>query len=124
MSYVSGDVVTSPERLGRELRSARQSARRSLRSEAGDAGISAAYLQKLERGQVDEPSPKILKSLASVLELEYSRLMELAGYGIPTSRPRQDPLAARFASADLTQAEEQAVAAFIDHLMAQRQPGS
>jgi transcriptional regulator with XRE-family HTH domain len=123
MSHVS-DELTSPERLGRELRSARQSVGTSLRHVAGDAGISAAYLQKLERGQVDEPSPKILKRLASVLALEYRRLMELAGYGVPSSRPRQDPLSARFASADLTQAEEQAVAAFIDHLLAQRPPRS
>lgn len=116
--------MTSPERLGRELSSARLSVGKSLRNVAGDAGISAAYLQKLERGQVDGPSPKILKSLASVLALEYPRLMELAGYGVPSSRPRQHPLSARFASADLTQAEEQAVAAFIDHLLAQRPPRS
>lgn len=114
--------MASPARLGRELRSARQSVGRSLRSIAGDAGISAAYLQKLERGQVEEPSPRILKSLASVLAIEYRRLMELADYGVPSSRPRSHPLSARFAAADLTQAEEQAVAAFIDHLLAQRPP--
>ncbi len=114
------DTQASPQRLGRELSAARESSRRSLRDVAGTAAISAAYLQKLERGQVQEPSPRILQRLARVLQLEYARLMDLAGYNMPTSRPRPDPLAARFAAADLTAAEERAVAAFIDHLVAQR----
>ena len=115
-----GDTVGSPQRLGRELASARQSIGRSLREVAGNADISPAYLQKLERGQVEEPSPKILQRLAAVLPLDYHKLMELAGYDMPTTRPRQDPLPARLAAVDLTQAEERAVAAFIDHLVAQR----
>ena len=115
-----GDATASPARLGRELASARQTTSRSLREVASEAGISAAYLQKLERGQVEEPSPRILQRLASALNLEYRDLMELAGYDVPSGRVRQHPLAARFAGADLTQAEERAVAAFIDHLVAQR----
>lgn len=115
-----GDDTASPARLGRELASARGAANRSFREVAGDAGISAAYLQKLERGQVEEPSPRILQRLATALDLDYRYLMELAGYDAPSRRGRQHPLAARFAGADLTQAEERAVAAFIDHLVAQR----
>ena len=116
-----GDALASPERLGRELLSARQASGRSLRDVAGESDISAAYLQKLERGQVDEPSPKILQRLAAVLQLDYRKLMELAGYDLPPSRVRRHPLGARFAAADLTEAEQRAVAAFIDHLVAQRE---
>jgi transcriptional regulator with XRE-family HTH domain len=115
------DALASPERLGRELSSARQASGRSLRDVAGESEISAAYLQKLERGQVDEPSPKILQRLATVLQLDYRKLMELARYDLPPSRVRRQPLAARFAAADLTEVEQRAVAAFIDHLVAQRQ---
>ncbi len=115
-----GDDTASPARLGRELASARAAAKRSLREVATDADISAAYLQKLERGHVDEPSPRILQRLAAALHLDYRDLMQFAGYDIPSSRARQHPLAARFAAADLTKAEESAVAAFIDHLLAQR----
>jgi transcriptional regulator with XRE-family HTH domain len=114
------DARSSPQRLGRELLSARHAINRSLRQIASDAGISAAYLQKLERGQVEEPSPKILSRLAAALRLDYRRLMDLAGYEIPSGRTNRDPLMSRFAAADLTAAEEQAVAAFIDHLVAQR----
>lgn len=108
-------------RLGRELSSARLAAKRSLRNVAGEAEISAAYLQKLERGQVDEPSPNILRRLAAVLRVDYQRLMEFAGYDVPRGRVPQGHLSTRFADADLTAAEERAVAAFIDHLMAQRE---
>ncbi len=108
-------------RLGRELSSARLAAKRSLRDVANEAKISSSYLQKLERGQVDEPSPKILRRLAAVLRIDYRRLMELAGYDVPGGRVPKDHLTTRFAGADLTAAEERAVAAFIDHLVAQRQ---
>ena len=114
------DGMASPTRLGRELASARQTTGRSLRAVANAAGISAAYLQKLERGHVEEPSPRILQRLAATLNLDYRDLMELAGYDVPAGRGRQHPLAARFSAADLTRAEERAVAAFIDHLVAQR----
>lgn len=114
-------AVGDAPRLGRELSSARLAAKRSLRDIAGEAAISAAYLQKLERGHVDEPSPKILRRLAAVLRVEYRRLMELAGYDVPRGRVPQDHLTTRFAGADLTAAEERAVAAFINHLVAQRE---
>jgi HTH-type transcriptional regulator, competence development regulator len=114
------DASPSPQRLGRELASARQASGRSLRDVAGESDISAAYLQKLERGQVDEPSPRILQRLAAVLQLDYRKLMELAGYDLPPTRVRPEPLAARFAAADLTETEQRAVAAFVDHLVAQR----
>lgn len=107
------------DQLGRELSSARHAAGRSLRDVAAAAEISAAYLQKLERSQVDEPSPKILQRLASTLNVGYGRLMDLAGYATPRGR-HLDPLTVRFAAAALTETEERAVAAFIDHLVAQR----
>lgn len=113
----AGDAKT----LGRELASARLAARRSLRDVAGESEISAAYLQKLERGQVEEPSPRILQRLSNALRVDYSRLMQLAGYKLPSSRRPSSPLATRFADARLTEAEERAVAAFIDHLVQQRE---
>jgi len=109
--------------LGRELSSARKAAQRSLRDVADVADISAAYLQKLERSQVDQPSPKILRRLAAALGVSYGRLMELAGYESPPPRRVAGPLDARFAGVGLTEVEERAVAAFIDHLVAQRPGG-
>lgn len=117
-----GNGTGNARHLGRELSSARLASKRSLREVAGEAEISAAYLQKLERGQVEEPSPRILRRLATVLGVDYRKLMELAGYESPVARPPRNPMAVRFADAGLTQAEERAVAAFVDHLLAQRQP--
>lgn len=89
-----------------------------MREVAAAAEISAAYLQKLERSQVAEPSPKILRRLAGALDLPYRRLMELAGYELPSRS--NNPFAARLAGASLTIAEERAVSAFVDHLISQR----
>jgi len=66
--------------LGRKIGSAREERGESLQVVAQAAKISASYLQKLERGVVNSPSPRVLRRLAAVLELAYLRLMELAGY--------------------------------------------
>lgn len=42
--------------------------------------ISPSYLRKLERGQVNDPSPRVLRRVAAALDLGYLRLMTLAGY--------------------------------------------
>ena len=113
------------EALGRELADARAGRNASLKSVSSGAGISAAYLQKLERGQVESPSPRILLALAEQLDLAYERLMRLAGYVLPTSGSEPaDGLGHRLAAASLTQSEEQAVAAFVDLLVSQRMKSS
>ena len=67
-------------KLGTELRTAREQMGVSLQAIADAANISTAYLQKLERGEVGTPSPRILRRLSSSLDLPYLGLMELAGY--------------------------------------------
>ena len=69
--------------LGPRLRTVRELRGLSLAAVAEPAGMSATYLQKLERGEVDSPSPHRLHRLAGVLDLEYTDLMELAGYVVP-----------------------------------------
>ena len=114
------DTASDPTALGRELGSARLAAERSLRDAAGESEISAAYLQKLERGHVEDPSPRILRRLSDVLNLDYGRLMRLAGYEPPRRRRSTSPFEARLADARLTETEEKAVSAFIEHLIEQR----
>lgn len=72
---------TPARTLGSRLRRAR--GERSLASVAGPAQITAAYLQKLERDLVKQPSPNILYALSEELELPYDELMESAGYVVP-----------------------------------------
>lgn len=75
--------TTGPAELGRQLREVRKYRRLSLQAVAGPAKISAAYLQKLERGEVKEPSPHVLYRLSEALDVPYSDLMRLAEYVVP-----------------------------------------
>jgi transcriptional regulator with XRE-family HTH domain len=50
---------------------------------AREAGISAAYLSRLENGAVKRPSPHVLLQLSEVLAVPYAELMRLSGYRVP-----------------------------------------
>jgi HTH-type transcriptional regulator, competence development regulator len=100
--------------LGPTLRSARELSGKSLKAVAEPAGISAAYLMKLERGEVTSPSPHVLHRLARELGVAYTDLMRLAGYIVPEADSRQSGVLAQALSAqDLTEDEARAVAAFL-----------
>ncbi len=110
-----------PAQLGREFADARAEVHESLKTVAVAAGVSAAYLQKLERGQVETPSPRILRALGAHLNIPYRRLMELAGYEVPArANAIQGALGRTLATASLSQSEERAVAAFVEHLVDRR----
>jgi transcriptional regulator with XRE-family HTH domain len=103
--------------LGPQLQRIRKVRGLSLKGAAEPAGISAAYLQKLERGKVQSPSPHVLHGLAGVLDIPYARLMKLAGYIVPDGdREKVKPgnvLAYALSSEDLTDEE---IAALTDYL--------
>jgi len=110
------------EGLGKELRAVRKLRERSLQAVAGSAKISVAYLQKLENGTVNDPSPRVLRRLAGALEVPYYRLMELAGYLDPDQEERRlpSPVPWVLAGEELSAAEWKAVAAFVRYLKEQR----
>lgn len=108
--------------LGQHLREVRQVRGLSLKAVAEPAEISIAYLQKLEGGAVQQPSPHVLHRLGQVLEVPYGTLMELAGYVVPE---KEGVLAGSsfdhaLSSSDLTEDERKAVAAYITVLRQQR----
>lgn len=112
-------------KLGKELGKARTSRGLSLEAAAGPAKISGAYLHKLEKGVVNNPSPRVLARLAATLEVPYLRLMELAGYldeaqlaqaQLRQALPKPHPLAGQ----QLTPNEWKAVGAFIKNLVRDR----
>jgi transcriptional regulator with XRE-family HTH domain len=47
------------------------------------AGISPAYLSRLENDAVKRPSPHVLHQLSEALGLPYAELMRLSGYRVP-----------------------------------------
>lgn len=113
------------EKLGKEIQRSREDGGVSLEAVAKPAKISTTYLHKLERGVVNNPSPRVLARLATVLQTPYLRLMELAGYldeaqaaeaRMRESSPDPHPLAGQ----DLTPEEWRAVGAFIKTLIWQR----
>jgi HTH-type transcriptional regulator, competence development regulator len=90
----------------------------SLRDTAAKADISPAYLQKLESGQVQSPSPNVLYGLADKLKVPYSDLMKLAGYVVPRdARGRKalggSMLAHALSSEDLTEEEAEALGKYL-----------
>jgi transcriptional regulator with XRE-family HTH domain len=114
--------------LGEKLRQARSTKGVSLEWVAGPAGISAAYLHKLERGTVNSPSPRVLARIAEVLGVPYLQLMELAGYldeeQLARARVREPSHPHPLADQQLTPDEWRAVGIFIKTLIAERKSKS
>jgi transcriptional regulator with XRE-family HTH domain len=78
--------------IGAVLRRAREVRELSAADAARAAGISAAYLSKLEADAVKKPSPHVLLQLGEALAVPYAELMRLSGYHVPdgsvTTAPR------------------------------------
>jgi transcriptional regulator with XRE-family HTH domain len=92
--------------FGERLKQARDVRQLSAMDAARAAGISAAYLSKLEGDAVKRPSPHVLHQLSDALTIPYAELMHLAGYPLPqplTSDPAASVAASLFA--DLTDDE-------------------
>lgn len=109
--------TTSPATLGARLRQVRERKELSISVVAKKAGISTAYLQKLEVGDVQHPSPRVLHSLAGVLLIDYAELMRLAGYVVPNQangRQRRNELTHALSSEKLTEEEAEILAEYLN----------
>lgn len=92
--------------IGRMLKRTRQVRALSATEVARAAGISAAYLSKLEHDAVKKPSPPVLHQLSEALAVPYAELMRLSGYPVPgdDEAPKSDTLGAAL-FADITEDE-------------------
>jgi transcriptional regulator with XRE-family HTH domain len=92
--------------IGAVLKQARTVRALSAIDTARSAGISAAYLSKLENDAVKKPSPPVLLQLSEALAIPYAELMRLTGYRVPGELDRRstDTVAAAL-FADLTDDE-------------------
>jgi transcriptional regulator with XRE-family HTH domain len=77
--------------FGAVVRSARSVRGLSSTETARGAGISPAYLSRLENDAVKRPSPEVLHRLAEVLGVPYAELMMLVGYRVPGVEDIPDP---------------------------------
>lgn len=73
--------------LARTIRNAREARDLTLRdvqaatrSRSRPDGLATSYVNRLERGEVAEPSPHVLRALARALGVTYATLMKEAGY--------------------------------------------
>lgn len=69
--------------IGVALRQAREVRELPAVEAARAAGISPAYLSRLENDAVKKPSPLVLHQLSEALGLPYAELMRLSGYPLP-----------------------------------------
>jgi transcriptional regulator with XRE-family HTH domain len=110
--------------LGTALKQAREVRELSAGEAARAAGISAAYLSKLENDAVKKPSPPVLHQLSEALAVPYTELMRLSGYRVP-GEPDQGAAkgvgAALFA--DLTEDEQQELLEYLAWYRARRRSG-
>jgi transcriptional regulator with XRE-family HTH domain len=73
--------------LGAQLREFRDGLGLSLRDVASRAGINHGYLSQLERGEIAEPGPSMLHRVATGYGVDFTIVMEWAGYITPTAEP-------------------------------------
>jgi transcriptional regulator with XRE-family HTH domain len=107
-------VTSNAERLGNALRTARELKGKSLKAVAEPADISIAYLLKLEKGQVESPSPHILHRLAAELGIDYLDLMRKAGYIVNDDGVKSGSALTHALSGEpLTEDEELALATYL-----------
>jgi transcriptional regulator with XRE-family HTH domain len=107
--------------FGARLKQARDVRQLSAMDAARGAGISAAYLSKLEGDAVKRPSPHVLHQLSDALGVPYAELMQLAGYPLPgptASDPAASVAAALFA--DLTEDERDELLEYLAWYRARR----
>lgn len=109
------------DELARIVRAKREQRGLSLQKAAQQAGISPAYLSKLEGGGVKKPSPTILHQLAPVLGIPYVELMRLAGYVVPNANRNPAPgMATALLSEKLTEEEAEQLMTYLRLLRQQR----
>ena len=110
--------------LGAALKQARDVREMSAADVARAAGISGAYLSKLESDGVKKPSPHVLNQLSNALSIPYAELMSLSGYPLPTKS--KEPVGGGVAAAlfgDLTDDERDEMIEYLAWYRARRRAG-
>jgi transcriptional regulator with XRE-family HTH domain len=107
--------------IGAVLKQAREVRELSAVEAARAAGISAAYLSKLENDAVKKPSPPVLHQLSEALTIPYAELMRLSGYQVPGEHDRRatDTVGAAL-FADLTDDEREELLEYLAWYRARR----
>ena len=86
--------------LGQYLASIRADRRMTLRQveEATNKEVSNAYLSQIENDKIQQPSPNVLHALSEIYGIDYSQLMEKAGYITSTKKRTENQRHGRVAT--------------------------
>jgi transcriptional regulator with XRE-family HTH domain len=101
---------TPQDTLGGYLKRARMRAKLSIRQLEQQAGVPNATIRRLEKDEVQHPSPILLNALATALDLHMADLLDLLGVHVPpTPLKLHEYLKARYPQlpeAALTEAQQ------------------
>jgi HTH-type transcriptional regulator, competence development regulator len=111
--------------LGAALRQTRGVRQLSVGDAARAAGISAAYLSRLESDAVKKPSPHVLHQLSETLQVPYGELMRLSGYHVPgTPQNGSGATLGTALFADITDDEREELVEYLAWYRARRRAGA
>jgi transcriptional regulator with XRE-family HTH domain len=83
--------ATNAVQLGKTLKERRNALELTIKEVARRSGMTDSNVLRIERGDIPQPRPETLKSLADVLGLALSDLFNLAGYVQPKTLPSFSP---------------------------------
>ena len=109
-----------PPAIGPLLKRTRKVRALSATDVARLAGISTAYLSKLENDAVKKPSPPVLAQLSEALAVPYAELMRLSGYRVPGETEAPALTASQALFADLTEDEQEELVEYLAWYRARR----
>jgi transcriptional regulator with XRE-family HTH domain len=112
--------------LGTVLKRARMDHGLSLRAVEGRTGIKSGHLSQIETGAIARPDLAILWDLSELYELDFDRLLALAGLGSATGQSglaRQRMTVALRALRELAPEEQEDVLTYIAALRTRRERG-
>jgi len=93
--------------------------------EATDRQVSNAYLSQIENDRIGKPSPNVLHALAETYAISFEKLMEKAGYLMPSTRRSDNDhhgRVATFAEYNLTEDEESELLQYLQFIRSRRPP--
>lgn len=110
-----------PEELSRLLARRRRELGLSLRDVEEQTAIKNAHLSQIETGAITRPAPNLLYELAVAYDLDFKKLMRLAGHTTHTGANRGAMMNAAFRALDeLTPAQQAEAVAYLEGLKTTR----
>jgi len=114
------------ETLGSVLREARERRGLSLRAVERHTGLGNAHLSQIETDTIARPEMAILWDLAALYDLDFAKLLALAGHAggaAPSGRQRRRMTVALRAMSELSPAEQTEALRYMAELKARRGRG-